>query len=103
MGKRFTRTVEDFTCTNCGAHVTGTGYTNHCPQCLWSRHVDVMPGDRAAQCGALMRPVRTHLDHGEFVINHECTGCGAQKRNKATRADNHDLLIALAGVNDLPL
>ena len=29
---------EDFICENCGAFVVGTGYTSHCPQCLWSKH-----------------------------------------------------------------
>ena len=53
-GARFTRVVEDFTCGQCGAAVTGDGYTNHCPLCLWSRHVDINPGDRAAECGGLM-------------------------------------------------
>jgi hypothetical protein len=56
MAKKFTRRIEDFLCGNCGATVTGDGYTNHCPACLWSQHVDINPGDRAAACGALMRP-----------------------------------------------
>ncbi|NUS72047.1 MAG: RNHCP domain-containing protein [Corynebacteriales bacterium] len=104
MSRQFQRTVEDFECGNCGAQVTGTGYTNHCPACLWSRHVDVQPGDRAAQCQALMRPVRAHLDHGAFIITHECTRCGVRKLNKAARSDDRDLLIALSatGWDQLP-
>ncbi|MEK7158524.1 MAG: RNHCP domain-containing protein, partial [Patescibacteria group bacterium] len=47
MSRTFQRRVEDFTCESCGAQVTGDGYTNHCPQCLVSKHVDVYPGDRA--------------------------------------------------------
>lgn len=44
--KHFTKTVEDFICAHCGTHVRGNGYTNHCPECLWSKHVDNNPGDR---------------------------------------------------------
>lgn len=38
--KNFTRVIEDFICENCGTEVKGNGYTNHCPKCLWSKHVD---------------------------------------------------------------
>jgi hypothetical protein len=103
MARRFTRTIEDFTCGHCGAKVSGTGYTNHCPRCLYSRHVDIAPGDRAATCGALMRPLRAHLDHGRFVLTHECSGCGALKRNKAAPNDDRELLLRLAAApDDLP-
>ncbi|MBR6751902.1 MAG: RNHCP domain-containing protein, partial [Alphaproteobacteria bacterium] len=44
--KQFVKRVENFTCAHCGAEVFGNGYTNHCPKCLWSRHVDNNPGDR---------------------------------------------------------
>jgi hypothetical protein len=30
----------------------GTGHRDHCPSCLWSRHLDdERPGDRASECG----------------------------------------------------
>ena len=57
MGRKFKKTVENFTCLNCQTVVIGTGYTDHCPNCLWSKHVDVNPGDRLAICGALIEPV----------------------------------------------
>ena len=66
--------------------MSGNGYTNHCPGCLWSRHVDVHPGDRAATCRALMQPVGVLYENGEFVVVHECTGCGLVRRNRT--ADN---------------
>ena len=51
---------ESFRCGHCRADVRGaapgTAHRNHCPTCLWSRHLDGdTPGDRAAGCGALMR------------------------------------------------
>ncbi|WDF05905.1 RNHCP domain-containing protein [Shouchella hunanensis] len=31
-------------------------YRNHCPFCLYSKHQDIIPGDRASTCGGLMEP-----------------------------------------------
>lgn len=94
---RFTRRREDFTCLNCGAGVTGTGYTNHCPQCLWSRHVDVSPGDRQAACGGAMPPVGALSEGDRLVIVQRCTGCGHTRRNRAGPADDVDAVLALFG------
>ena len=54
MSKLFERNVEDFVCTVCGQQVEGNGYTNHCPKCLSSLHVDINPGDRASSCYGVM-------------------------------------------------
>ena len=94
--KQFTRTIEDFTCENCGTKVQGNGYTNHCPKCLWSKHVDINPGDRLNICGGMMKPVAVELDHGEYVLTHRCEICGATKRNKTLPTDNFDAIITLS-------
>ena len=78
MSSTFIRTTEDFICENCGREVKGNGYTNHCPYCLYSKHVDVNPGDRAADCGGLMKPVAVELRKGERIIIHECDICEVQ-------------------------
>jgi predicted RNA-binding Zn-ribbon protein involved in translation (DUF1610 family) len=95
MSRKFTRRVEDFVCTHCGAEVKGTGYTNHCPRCLWSRHVDVNPGDRAAECGGMMEPVRVERESDTYVLTHRCTKCGFARRNKVGSADNFDAVLAI--------
>jgi hypothetical protein len=95
-GPRFQRTIEDFVCGNCGFAVQGSGYTNHCPRCLWSRHVDQMPGDRAAQCSGLMEPVAVDLKAGEYRILHRCQVCGIEKWNRASSADDFDRLLQIA-------
>lgn len=52
--KNFIHCQEDFVCEVCGTKVKGTSYTNHCPNCLWSKHVDQnVPGDRAELCHGL--------------------------------------------------
>ena len=94
--RKFTRTIEDFVCGHCGARVKGNGYTNHCPNCLWSKHVDINPGDRQNTCGGMTEPVGVDIDHGEYIIIHKCQNCGAIKRCKTTSNDNTDALINLA-------
>ncbi len=86
----FKRTKEDFECEYCGNKVEGDGYTNHCPQCLWSKHVDIEPGDRASECGGMMRPVVFEQHGVEFQILHRCTKCSLEKRNKLVNKDNFD-------------
>ena len=76
--------------------MVGDGYTNHCPVCLWSLHVDVHPGDRAADCGALMAPVGVDQRAGEWRIMHECRACGHRKVNRVADVDDGAVLRALA-------
>ena len=94
--KQFTRTIEDFTCAHCGTHVQGNGYTNHCPECLWSKHVDNNPGDRASDCDGMMKPVAVEKVGRGFVITHKCKKCGKTIRQKASDNDNIDAIIALS-------
>jgi rubrerythrin len=91
----FTRTIEDFTCEHCGASVTGTGFTNHCPRCLWSKHVDIEPGDRAANCGGAMEPTSVEGSTPEYVIVHTCTVCGHRRRNKTSADDDPAAVLAV--------
>lgn len=96
VSRKFIRNIENFVCEYCGHKVQGTGYTNHCPKCLYSKHVDINPGDRANLCGGLMKPFGIELSHGEYVIVHKCIKCGFQKNNKAEKADNLDLIIKIS-------
>lgn len=94
----FTRKKEDFTCEHCGTEVKGNGYTNHCTQCLWSKHVDVGPGDRAALavCGGMMKPVSIEAGKGGgFVVVHVCEKCGHTRRNKMWPEDNFDEAVRI--------
>jgi rubrerythrin len=92
----FTRTVEDFTCEHCGVTTRGNGYTNHCPQCLWSKHVDISPGDRAEACQGLMRPDGLEGSTPEYTLIHRCERCGAIRRVRSSPNDDPDALLALA-------
>lgn len=93
----FTKRVEDFTCDQCGKCVTGNGYTNHCPECLWSKHVDEHPGDRASLCGGAMEPHRALVSSGGlYRITHKCIRCGFIRAQTAAKADNAERLIELS-------
>lgn len=94
--KTFQRTQEDFTCDHCGFAVTGNGYTNHCPKCLWSKHVDVYPGDRAADCRGMMVPVGLEIKGGAYTIVHRCERCGHERRNRTGPDDDMDAVIRLS-------
>lgn len=96
MARRFTRNIEDFACAHCGTAVQGNGFTNHCPSCLYSRHVDENPGDRAATCRGLMEPVSVEQTRGRYVVVHKCLACGAVKRNKAASDDSPSALVEVA-------
>ncbi len=94
--KKFQRKIEDFVCGRCGASVSGTGYTDHCPKCLWSRHVDINPGDRMAKCGGLMEPVGLEIKGNEKIIYYQCQKCAFKHRVKAAAGDSLDEMIKIA-------
>ena len=91
--KKFQRKIEDFVCENCGREVKGNGYTNHCPKCLWSKHVDVNPGDRKEKCGGMMLPAGIRLKGGENIINHKCVKCGFERSNKVGVSDDFNAVV----------
>ena len=72
---------DSFTCKVCGRPVVsagaGSGHRNHCPNCLSSLHLDMEPGDRAADCGGIMDPVGVWVrKNGEWAVIHRCRRCG---------------------------
>ena len=96
MSKKFIKNKENFICQNCGTFVAGNGYTNHCPHCLFSKHVDINPGDRASDCGGLMEPIGIVNKNGKTQIIHRCLKCGHHKVNKISSQDNQDLIAQLS-------
>lgn len=91
----FKRTIENFICEHCGRSVAGNGYTNHCPACLWSKHVDVNPGDRASGCGGMMEPVWIEQGRGKRFILHRCLRCRHEKKNRSGEGDSFEALLAV--------
>lgn len=93
-----------FQCIHCKSPVSleasGTRHRNHCPVCLWSRHVDDRKGDRAARCGTSMIPIgltfkKEGIDkykktpkQGEAMLIHQCVRCGRISINRLAGDDN---------------
>jgi len=95
--KNFIRHQEDFVCESCGTKVNGNGYTNHCPNCLYSKHVDLkLPGDRLNICHGLMQPIDFEVKNGQYYIFQKCLKCGNTGRIKSSKEDNIDVLIDLS-------
>ena len=96
MSKIFQKKVEDFICEMCGEKIKGDGYTNHCPKCLWSKHVDINPGDRSSDCGGMMKPIKVEIEKGNYLLTHHCEKCDFERRKKVEREDNFDEVLKLA-------
>lgn len=96
MSKKFQKNIEDFTCGKCAYEVTGTGFTDHCPKCLWSRHVDKKPGDREETCGGFMKPVGVEGTQAKYILIYRCDGCGFQNKNKIAPDDNFEEVLKVA-------
>ncbi len=94
--KRFVKKVENFICEKCGREVKGNGFTNHCPTCLWSKHVDENPGDRASLCKGAMEPFSVSQKSGKWLIHHKCVSCGFKKIQTASAEDNFEKILFLA-------
>ncbi|MBD3225447.1 MAG: RNHCP domain-containing protein, partial [Caldithrix sp.] len=87
---------EDFVCENCGEAVKGDGYTNHCPHCLHSKHVDINPGDRLSKCGGMMKPASLEKSRKGFTITFVCEKCGQSKKNRTADNDDMDTIIEIS-------
>ncbi len=103
--KQFTVINESFICEHCQKKVPATKKgtpRNHCPYCLWCKHLDNQPGDRANTCQGLMKPIAVHIHSKKgYMIVHECTVCGQRVRVKTIDAtdpvpDDFDRILALS-------
>ena len=93
MSLKFKKTKEDFVCEHCGNEIKGTGFTNHCSKCLWSKHVDIFPGDRLEACGGVMEPVFVEQKGSEYMLTQRCVVCGKEFRIKVSQEDDFDEVI----------
>lgn len=100
---RARRSRDTFRCRNCRLDVSldapGTQHRNHCPNCLWSRHLDDdVPGDRdALDCSGSMEPVAVCVrTDGEWALVHRCRQCDVVHLNRIAGDDNPLALMHLA-------
>lgn len=112
MKNRFYQNIGDFKCSHCHAIVSfahvlsGVNNRNHCPYCLWSKHLDLnRAGDRLCACKGKMRPIGLTLKKtgkkygsaaaGELMIIHQCTECGQVSINRIAADDEAQTLYRL--------
>lgn len=96
--KKFYMKDEEFTCEKCGRKVPILKYTarDHCPYCLFSKHVDINPGDRENKCQGLLEPIDIEKFKSTFKIIYRCQKCGNAHKNIIANDDDMDILIHLS-------
>ena len=99
--KKFNMIDEKFICDNCGKEILPLGYTarDHCNYCLYSKHVDIFPGDRSNTCNGLLRPIGIEKYKDTYKIIYECETCHKTHKNIMANDDNYDLIIELSKVD----
>ena len=97
--KKFQKVKENFICQNCNKKNTGDGFTNHCSECFFSKHVDIFPGDRLESCHGMMEPFDIETSKGgRHIIIHKCQKCKGLSRDKFRESvDNFDSFIKVVG------
>ena len=96
--KKFNELDEDFVCEYCHSEVRPLIYSSrdHCPICLYSKHVDIMPGDRANNCHGLLVPIGIEKYKNTYKIIYKCNKCNKIHKNIMASDDNYDEIIALS-------
>lgn len=96
--KKFNMMDETFICENCGEEVDKLKYTarDHCPFCLYSKHVDINPGDRKNNCHGLLKPIGIEKFKDTFKIIYVCEKCNETHKNIVAKDDNFDLIVDLS-------
>ncbi len=96
--KQFVKRDEAFICINCGKEITPLGYTtrDHCPYCLYSIHVDVMPGDRSNTCRGILKPIGIEKFKDTYKIVYRCEKCHEYHKNIMATDDSLDEIINIS-------
>ena len=100
--KKFNMIDENFICENCGKKVLKLNYTarDHCPYCLYSKHLDINPGDRANNCQGLLKPISIEKYKNTYKIIYKCLKCNQIHKNIMAKDDNFELIIKLSIASD---
>ena len=96
--KRFNMIDEEFVCENCNMMVDKLNYTarDHCPFCLYSKHVDINPGDRSNICKGLLKPISIEKYKNTYKIIYKCLKCDQLHKNIMANDDDFDKIIELS-------
>jgi len=93
--KKFMKNDDEFICENCHQKVSKLNYTSrdHCPYCLYSKHVDINPGDRENTCLGLLKPIDIEKYKDTYKIIYKCEKCHQIHKNIMANDDNYDEIL----------
>jgi len=96
--KQFSKLDEGFICENCSKKVLPLKYTSrdHCNYCLYSKHVDINPGDRQNSCLGLLKPVGIEKYKDKYKIIYKCEKCKKEHKNIIANDDDMDMIIEIS-------
>ena len=96
--KNFKKNDQGFICENCGKSVEVLGYTSrdHCPYCLYSKHVDINPGDRLNTCKGLLIPIDVEKFKDTYKIIYKCEKCNEIHKNIMAIDDDVQKIIEIS-------
>ena len=99
--KKFTMRDESFICENCRKEIKPLGYTarDHCPYCLYSKHLDIMPGDRLNECKGLLKPIGIEKFKDTYKIVYKCEKCNEFHKNIIAKDDDMTEIINISKNN----
>lgn len=99
--KQFTMRDEHFICESCHKEVSPLGYTarDHCPYCLYSKHVDINPGDRENTCKGLLKPIGIEKFKDTYKILYQCEKCHELHKNIVAKDDDMNMIIKISSNN----
>ena len=98
--KVFNELDEGFICENCKKEVKPLGYTSrdHCPYCLYSKHVDINPGDRQNTCKGLLIPIGIEKYKDTYKILYKCNKCKKEHKNIMSKDDDINKIIEISKI-----
>lgn len=98
-----------FKCGFCGQTVhtkglIGTHHRNHCPNCLWSKHLGQSTEKKKLKCGGIMEPIGLTFKQegvdkygqtrqGELMVIHRCTKDQETTINRLAADDNPKIIM----------
>ena len=96
--KNFYMRDEQFICENCSKEVDRLLYSarDHCPFCLYSKHVDINPGDRQNNCLGLLKPIDIEKFKNSYKIIYQCKKCHQLHKNIMADDDDMNSIISLS-------
>ena len=96
--KKFNMIDEEFICENCHKQVNKLEYSarDHCPYCLFSKHLDINPGDRKNTCHGMLKPIDIEKYKNTYKIVYKCLKCNTYHKNITAIDDNFDEIIKIS-------